>query len=1197
MKVGAAYWTLLAGIFLYCALAEPSLAASPTTTILESFPNPSAGGTSATFSATVAGYGGGAPIGTVTFSEEGSSLGTTSLSAVGVGRTISSAGPHTCAVTAAGGVVCWGFNGYGQFGDGTDVDSNAPIAATGLGSEVVAVAAGFEHSCALTGAGAVYCWGRNEFGNLGDGTITDRNTPVIVATLASGVIAIAAGRHHSCAVMANGTVKCWGSNAQGQVGDGSLDDRAGPVEVSGLTGVKAIDAGDSHTCAVTADGSVYCWGSNLHGQLGDGTTDDQTTPVLVSGLFATAVSAGHSHSCAITTSGGAKCWGKNELGGIGDGTTDDRHTPVDVVGLSSGVGAIAAGDSYTNFTCALTTTGAIRCWGTGNTVDSATPVDQPGLADPASAIALGYFYDCAVTQAGGVRCWGPPDVVTEEIAPDVSGVSALVYARATYATSTLAPGEHEIIASYPGNATHLPSVSMPLTHTVSISGTATSMVGSTHTSVFGEAVTFTATVTAPGQTPSGQVVFKRGSNTIGSASLIAGMARLSTNSLSVGISPIVAVYAGGGSFTGSTSTGWALTVTKAATTTTLTASPNPSTFGESVTLTALVALVSPSERRPTGSVTFKKGSEVLGSATLSLIAVSDLTARAVFSTDTLAGGTHTITATYSGNAGFVGSSSSAVAHSVRFTITLSTEPSVAGTTSGAGTFAAGATRTVVAQPAAGAWNFYRWTENGVTVSHSASYTFPLNKNRNLVANYPSVSLALSALPTQGGSVTGGGIFPPGSGRVVSAIPAANYNFYKWTDTGMFGLVSMRPVEFITLYGNRALTAHFNGPEFRVNEATIRSQRAPAIATLANGKTVVVHQSSAHIPSFNTPQWGVFRQMFTATGGRHGFEHAVNTSWTSAQYEPAVAALGGDDYIVTWTRTRYPDTDVFGRRYDGLLPVGNEFRINTSTAGNQHQSSVAGLKDGGFVVVWMSPDGSGNGIYGQRFRADGQKAGSEFRVNHNTRSEQQSPVVAVLKDGSFVVAWDDDSFGGGARLISLKGFDATGQPLCNCSWVAFDPGGAVVQFEPAVAATGDGAFVVAWTDDAIPNVWPDAEYNVFARRFTIGRFPLGPPFRVNTAVAGHQRHPSVTGFPQGGFAVAWTSLAAGQDGSGYGVYAQRYAAAGFPVGSEFRVNVHTRGHQHEPAVAGLPGGHALAAWTSNFQDGNLEGVYGVRIRPL
>ncbi len=326
---------------------------------------------------------------------------------------LATGGRHTCALTPESGVKCWGANSDGQLGNGTTTDRSTPGYISGLRFTAAAVAAGESHTCALTTGGGVRCWGDNGYGQLGDGTMTDRTTPVKVPGLISGTAAVAAGAYHTCALSANSGVKCWGANEYGQLGDGTTTQRSTPVNVDGLTsGVLAIAAGDYHTCALTASGGVKCWGSNDHGQLGDGTTTDRSTPVDVPGMSGVkAITAGKAHTCALTTGSGVKCWGANEHGQLGNGTTIDSSTPVDVSGLESGVAAITAGAYHT---CALTKRGGVRCWGAnedgqlgnGITTGSTVPVDVSGLRNGMAAVAAGGGHTCARTKGGAIKCWG-----------------------------------------------------------------------------------------------------------------------------------------------------------------------------------------------------------------------------------------------------------------------------------------------------------------------------------------------------------------------------------------------------------------------------------------------------------------------------------------------------------------------------------------------------------------------------------------------------------------------------------------------------------------------------------------------------------------------------------------------------------------------------------------------------------------------
>lgn len=332
---------------------------------------------------------------------------------------LSSSEAYSCALTAAGGVKCWGQNFAGELGDGTIVPKLAPVDVVGLTSGVVAVSTGANHTCALTSAGGVKCWGENSSGQLGDGTITNRLTPVNVSGLTSGVVSISVGATFSCALTSTGGVKCWGSNDVGQLGDGTLINKTTPVTVSGLTsGIISIDAASigSHICSINSVGGTKCWGLNSSGQLGDGTTINRLTPSTVSGLTSgiVAVAAGAAHTCALTSAGGVKCWGFDSDGQLGSGSFLGFTTsPVNVTGLSSGIVAVSAG-AYNS--CAITSSGSAKCWGYNgygvlgngdpNWAPSPVPVNVIGLSSGAISISPGYFHNCALTSSGGVKCLG-----------------------------------------------------------------------------------------------------------------------------------------------------------------------------------------------------------------------------------------------------------------------------------------------------------------------------------------------------------------------------------------------------------------------------------------------------------------------------------------------------------------------------------------------------------------------------------------------------------------------------------------------------------------------------------------------------------------------------------------------------------------------------------------------------------------------
>jgi alpha-tubulin suppressor-like RCC1 family protein len=327
---------------------------------------------------------------------------------------VATGGFHTCTLNGVGGVKCWGGNEYGQLGNNTTSDSYIPIDVSGLSNGVIAISAGYEHTCALMETGGVKCWGHNNVGQLGDGTTETRFTPVDVSGLTSGVIAITAGGYHTCVLMETEGVKCWGDNSYYQMGDGTNIRRQTPVDVSGLsTGIVSISAGAFHSCAITESGGAKCWGDNREAELGDGTYGTPMTPVDVTILSGgvKAISAGQYFTCVLTENGGIKCWGYNEYGQFGDGTTGHQNTPVNVIGLTSGVAAITSGYHHT---CALTGGGGAKCWGfnvlgqvgNGSFSDQLWQVDVVGMEYGVETIVGGNVHTCGITIAGYIACWG-----------------------------------------------------------------------------------------------------------------------------------------------------------------------------------------------------------------------------------------------------------------------------------------------------------------------------------------------------------------------------------------------------------------------------------------------------------------------------------------------------------------------------------------------------------------------------------------------------------------------------------------------------------------------------------------------------------------------------------------------------------------------------------------------------------------------
>jgi alpha-tubulin suppressor-like RCC1 family protein len=366
---------------------------------------------------------------------------------------IRAGGYHSCALKGNGTVWCWGDGTYGQLGDGTTGDPALHLSAVPRkvrqGSDdmrgVVAISAGLFHTCALKSSGAVWCWGDDTYGQLGDGTTGDashRRLKAVRVRRGSGyltdVSAISAGERHTCARRMDGSAWCWGDDTYGQLGDGTTGDsshrrlKAARVRRGSgyLTDVTNVTAGSGHSCARTASGSAWCWGDDTYGQLGDDTTGNaghvRLKAVRVrrgSGYLTevTGVSAGKGHTCARRGDGSAWCWGYGEFGQLGDGTTGDaehiRKKAVRVRQGSDFLADVKRLDAGKDHTCAQRSGGTAWCWGAGgdgSVGDGTTGVrlkavrvvratsDLTDVRD----ISAGAEHSCAARANRTAWCWG-----------------------------------------------------------------------------------------------------------------------------------------------------------------------------------------------------------------------------------------------------------------------------------------------------------------------------------------------------------------------------------------------------------------------------------------------------------------------------------------------------------------------------------------------------------------------------------------------------------------------------------------------------------------------------------------------------------------------------------------------------------------------------------------------------------------------
>ena len=407
--------------------------------------------------------------------------------------------------------------------------------------------------------------------------------------------------------------------------------------------------------------------------------------------------------------------------------------------------------------------------------------------------------------------------------------------------------------------------------------------------------------------------------------------------------------------------------------------------------------------------------------------------------------------------------------------------------------------------------------------------------------------------------------------------------------GSSGVDSLRSVERIA-FGDGVLTLTQPGPavdypEVQINTTTAGDQYAPSVAGLPDGGFVVTW--------FSPNQGGMHLQRYDSSGSPVGSETRVNTTSEFTPSAPEITALADGGYIVSWQCQNQPGGnyyDVYVQRFDSSgATAGPETRVNTFINDAQAIQAITGLADGGYVVVWGSlyQDGSDWGIYSQRFDASGTAVGGETRVNTTVLEIQVRSVVTALEDGGYVVSWMSGSRADDSTYdVYLQRYDSTGSAVGG--EVRANSTTAGLQGFQSIAGLSDGGFVVAWTS----NGQDGSGYGIYAQRYDAAGAKVGGETLVNTATAGDQQNPIITSLADGGFVVTWESST--KDGSGYGIYLQRYDAAGQTSGGEVQVNATTLGDQRGPAaVTALADGGFIVTWASDGQDGSGYGVFARR----
>jgi alpha-tubulin suppressor-like RCC1 family protein len=328
---------------------------------------------------------------------------------------ITAGGHHACGLTVDGHAYCWGRNNAGQLGDSTTTDRATPEPVTG-GITFAQIAAGAQHTCGVSTTNEVYCWGSNEHGQLGNGGRAIARSPFRVADDLMAT-SVAAGALHTCALLKHwekeGRALCWGNNANGQLGTLDNEDAVLPSPAFGVIAYVSLAAGDSHTCGATTAGKVFCWGANDRGQLGNGSTSFSKVPFLTpinrKETFIKVV-AGTKHSCGLTEDNEIYCWGENGAGQIGNGKNSGRALFPAWLKDPLGYTGLAAGGSAT---CALRRDGSVVCWGSNEAGQLGT-APSAGNRAPAPALegvalkdlSLGSTYGCGIGPEGAASCWG-----------------------------------------------------------------------------------------------------------------------------------------------------------------------------------------------------------------------------------------------------------------------------------------------------------------------------------------------------------------------------------------------------------------------------------------------------------------------------------------------------------------------------------------------------------------------------------------------------------------------------------------------------------------------------------------------------------------------------------------------------------------------------------------------------------------------
>ncbi len=385
-----------------------------------------------------------------------------------------------------------------------------------------------------------------------------------------------------------------------------------------------------------------------------------------------------------------------------------------------------------------------------------------------------------------------------------------------------------------------------------------------------------------------------------------------------------------------------------------------------------------------------------------------------------------------------------------------------------------------------------------------------------------------------------------------------------------------------------------GEEFLVNSEITGNKNRPDMAILVDGGYLITWSSEGQ----DGDGWGVFAQRYQIDGTRQGDEFQVNLHTISDQKSPAVAGLTDGGFIIVWESSEQ-DGDglgVFAQRYkeDGS-PMG-EFQVNTYIDSKQNNAAVAGLADGGFIITWYSyaQDAADHtlagGVFAQKYLADGSRDGNEFQVNTYSPFEQGAPDVSALTQGGFVITWTTYDLREDASGIYAQRYTSSGTP--DGSEFNVNSTTQLGQHFSVVTSLDNGDFIITWHGNELGQEGPDG-HGVYGQRYQADGMTLGEEFLVNSLSIGDQTWPSITSLTGGGFAIVWQSQ--DQDGDLWGIFGQRYKADGSTKGEEFMVNSITSGEQTFPVIGGLSNDGFMVSWLGVDPEGDGHNIYARKFK--